>query len=149
MLDNTSRIAWYALASLVGQINNGSVNMYGSFGNRVATLADAKNFIKSICLVSGLFTATPAKTMNPPLPIPKPPIVITNTETLRAKLAEVLKSSPMKILSAEKAIALIAGKGLTVSRSDLLAFVNVSKDSFRIYPSKSGSDVMIGLTGKA
>ena len=149
VLDNTSRIAWYALASLVGQINNGSVNMYGSLGNRVATLADAKNFIKSTCLVSGLFTATPAKPMNPPLPIPKPPIVITNTETLRAKLAEVLKSSPMKILSAEKAIALIAGKGLTVSRSDLLAFVNVSKDSFRIYPSKSGSDVMIGLTGKA
>ena len=154
-LDSRSRITWYALASLVSQINNGNVNIYSYSGNRTASLSDAAKFICTLNLVPGIFTATPATTWTPPAPKPddvkppvRPPVVIVDTDNMRVKLVEVLKSSPMKILAAEKAIALLAGKGLSVSRNELLAFMNVNKDYFRVYPSKTGSDVMIGLTGK-
>ena len=41
-----------------------------------------------------------------------------------------------------------AGKDISISRNELLAFLEVSRDSFRVYPSKSGSDVMIGIVSK-
>ena len=157
-LDDTSRITWYALASLVNQINNGSVNIYDLSGSRVAAFADAREFIRSLNLVPGLFPETP-HTPKPqpadsvpesaPAPVSAPkPVIVVDPDKLKAGLVKVLSSSPMKILAAEKAVALLAGNNIAVSRNDLLAFVNVSRDSFRVYPSKSGSDVMIGLTGK-
>ena len=57
----------------------------------------------------------------------------------------VLKASPMNILGTEKTLSLLAGKGFGISREDLLAFVNMHKDSFRAYPAKNGNDVVISL----
>ena len=156
-LDHNTRIKWYALASLVNQINNGNVNIYSYSGNRTATLADAAKFICTIDLVQGLFKAAsqsakpdiPIKPEPPESPTPStPPVVIVDPDMFRQKLTEALKSSPMKILAAEKAITLLAGKDINISRNELLAFLEVSRDSFRVYPSKSGSDVMIGIVSK-
>ncbi len=54
----------------------------------------------------------------------------------------------MKIIAAEKALALLAGRHITVSRNELLAFVNTDRAAFRLYPAKGGNDVMIGLVGR-
>ncbi|MBQ7220202.1 MAG: hypothetical protein IJS28_04400 [Synergistaceae bacterium] len=178
VLDDDSRIAWYALASLVNQISNGSVNIYSFAGSRIAALSDAGEFLRSIDLVPGVFAAVPQKPKpatpmsvpepKSPVPIPEPNIPVyapdpkspvpvpehkpdtvnIDSEKLRTALTEMLKSSPMKILAAEKAVTLLAGRDINITYNELLAFLGKCKSSFRVYPSKSGSD-MIGLAGQA
>ena len=144
VLDDEARVKWYAVASLVNQINNGNVNIYEASKSRTATIDDAGAFLRSIDLVPDIFTET---TDRPESPTPAP--LSVDTEKLRTALVNVLASSPMKILAADKALALLTGKKVDVTRNELMAFINDHKDVFRVYPSKSGSDVMIGLTGKA
>ena len=155
-LDSDSRIDWYALASLVNQISSGNVNLYSITGSRTAKLQDAGAFIRSIDLVPGLFPkshATPPKPAHvlltkpePPKPEPQEsPVVIPDTTELKDAVMSFLKGYPMNILGSEKLLSLLAGKGITISREGLLAFVNLHKDSFRAYPARNGSDVVIGL----
>lgn len=150
-LNDTSRIQWYALTSTINQINNGNVNLYLSQGSRTAALSDAAGFLRSIDLVPGLFT--PSQPPHAPTPEPqtepqtsvKPVPIPAN---LKSAVLSVLKASPMNIVTTEKALAMLTAKKINVSRNDLLAFINSAKDTFTVYPSKGGSDVMIGLTGK-
>ncbi|MBQ7154029.1 MAG: ATP-binding protein [Synergistaceae bacterium] len=142
-LDDESRIEWYALASMINQISNGNVNIYQTSGSRAATLSDAREFIRSINLVPGLFSPNNAETPSNAAPsAPAAPDDILKEAVLR-----VIKSSPMKIISAEKAVTLLAGKQIHVTRNELLVCVNAHKDSFRTYTSK-GRETMIGLAGK-
>ena len=144
-LDSTSRINWYALASLVNQISSGNVNIYSISGSRTAKLEDAAAFIRSIDLVSGIFQRTTTQPPTPKTPT-IPPVEILDPEKLKSALVSVLKSSPMNILAAEKALTLLAEKGITISRNDLFTFLNTARDSFKVYPAKASKDVMIGLT---
>lgn len=155
-LDSESRIDWYALASLVNRITSGNVNLYSITGSRTAKLQDAGAFIRSIDLVTGLFPkthATPPKPAHVPITLPEPPkpepqespVVIPDTAELKDAVMRFLKGYPMNILGSEKLLSLLAGKGIRISREGLLAFVNLHKDSFRAYPAKNGSDVVISL----
>ena len=146
-IDGDSRIQWYALASLVNRINSGNVNIYSVSGSRTAKLEDAQAFIKTLDLVPGMFPKSTAQTEKLPAPPksepPKPEPI--NTAELNNAVMSVLKASPMNILGTEKTLSLLAGKHINISREDLLAFVNMHRDSFRTYPSRSGTDVVIGL----
>ena len=149
-LNEDSRITWYALTATINQINNGNVNIYLPTGSRTATLADARDFLCSFNLVPGIFAASTAKTDQvQPTSLAKPqPVIIVEPDILKVNLTSVIKSSPMKIIAAEKALALLAGRKINVSRNELLAFVNTDKAAFRVYPAKGGNDVMIGLVGR-
>ena len=153
-LDSDSRIDWYALASLVSRITSGNVNIYSLSGSRTAKLQDAQAFIRSIDLVPGMFPKTtthppksePVPTMPPAHPTPpKTPVVIHDPEKLKEDVMSFLKAIPMNIIGAEKLLNLLAAKGINVSREELLALVNTSNDSFRVFPAKNGSDVVITL----
>lgn len=149
-LDEESRITWYALTATINQINNGNVNIYLPTGSRTATLADAREFLCSFNLVPGIFAASTAKSEPvQPTSLAKPqPVIIVEPDILKVNLTSVIKSSPMKIIAAEKALALLAGRKINVSRNELLAFVNTDKAAFRVYPAKGGNDVMIGLVDR-
>ena len=151
-LDGDHRTDWYALASLVNRITSGNVNIYSMSGSRTAQLQDAQAFIRGLDLVPGMFpknTQASAKPYEPPQPepptLPKHPVIIADTAALKNTLVSILKSSPMNIVAPEKALALLDAKGYGISRTDLLAMVNLAKDSFRVYPAKNGTDVVIGL----
>ena len=149
-LDEDSRIQWYALTAAINQINNGNVNIYLPTGSRTATLADARDFLCSVDLVPGIFADSTAKTKpaQPASPAQPEPVIIVEPDILKVNLTSVIKGSPMKIIAAEKALALLAGRHITVSRNELLAFVNTDRAAFRLYPAKGGNDVMIGLVGR-
>ena len=147
LLDNNTRSEWYALTSLINQVESGDVNLYLSTGTRQAKLEDLPGFVNSLNLIPGLFTEPTASQPPQPQP-PKPDSSYINNDELKAKLASIIKSSPMKLITADKALALLADKKILISRNELLAFVNSSKDAFRVYPSKSGNDIMFALTGK-
>lgn len=144
VLDGDTRSAWYALASLVNQLNSGNVNVYDASGVRPATLTDAQGFLYSLDLVPGLFDAgisKPEPTASPEPAAPMPDI--------KPALTSIIDSSPMKLITVDKALNLLAAKGFTVSREELLSFVSADKLTFRVYPAKSGSDVMLALNTKA
>ena len=48
----------------------------------------------------------------------------------------------MKLLTADKAAALLTQRGISLSRNDVIAFVRKNPESFRTYTSKSG-DILI------
>ena len=143
-LDDESRTKWYALTATINQINNGNVNLYLPTGSRTASLADAREFLCSVDLVPGIFANSTAKTE----PSKPAPVAIIEPDIIKLNLTSVIKSSPMKIITAEKALTLLAGKNIHVSRNELIAFVNSDRNTFRVYPAKGGNDVMLGLAGK-
>ena len=151
VLDSLTRIEWYALASLVNRITSGNVNVYSMSGSRTAKLQDAGAFIRSKDLVPGLFPKTTPQSPaapafpTPPTPPENPPVVIPDTSALKNALVSILKASPMNIVAPEKALTLLDAKGFGISRTDLLALVNIGKETFRVYPAKNGTDVVIGL----
>ena len=139
-LDESSRVTWYALASTVSQILSGNVTVFAP-GSRTAVLDDASEFFRTIDLIPGIFPQSGAGDV---VPAPALPV---NPEVLKTALTGIIKSSPMKILSVDKALALLADRKLTIPRNDLLAFLNSSRHFFRTYTSKGG-EVMLGLAGK-
>ena len=146
-VEGDSRTQWYALASLVNRINSGNVNIYSVSGSRTAKLEDAQAFFRSLDLVPGMFPKSSTQTEKlhepPKSEHPKPESI--NSAELKNAVISVLKASPMNILGTEKTLSLLAGKSINISREDLLAFVNMHRDSFRTYPSRSGTDIVIGL----
>lgn len=145
ILDNKERACWYALVSLINQVKSEDVNLYLSSGNRTANLNDLQEFIYNIELIPGIFTE---KKINMPVkPVDSQKVLPVDAEMLRLTLSGIIKSSPMKLLSADKALTLLAGRKLKISHSSLLDFVNSNKNSFRVYKSRSG-ETMIGITSK-
>ena len=140
ILNNDSRHNWYALASLINQIESGDVNLYLNDENRTAKLIDALNFIKTLELLP-IFSAKKQETASQIN-------IHFDNDNLRDNLLSVVKSSPMNILTVDKAINFLADKNINISRNDLLSFISNNKGHFRTYQAKSGSDVMIGLTTK-
>lgn len=145
-LDEESRITWYALAATINQINNGNVNIYSTSGSRTATLDDARDFIRSIDLVPGLFSSAKPSPDTPKPLKPQPPIIIVEPDVLKVNLLSVLKSSPMKVISIDKALTLLEGRKIRVTRNELLNFLSANKNTFRTYTSTN--DVMIGAATK-
>ena len=135
-LDEDSRVDWYGLAATINRIKNGDVNN----GRSAVTMKDAEEFFRRLNLLPDLF------------PVPKP----DNTDTgatpqpiyfppeLKDSLVGIIKKSPIKLLSVDKAISALARRKITISRNELLAFLDNSKASFRTY--QGSDDVMIGLS---
>ena len=141
ILDNTARASWYALTSLVNQTAAGDVDLYLSSGNRTATIDDVHEFAASLELLPGIFTDTAPK----PSEIPaQPQPAVIEPDILKVNLISIIKASPMKLLSIDKAINALERRRVRVTRPELAGFLKNSRDSFRTYTAKSG-EVMIGL----
>ena len=142
-LDESSRITWYALAATISQIKNGNVTVF-SPESRTATTDDAREFFRTIDLIPGIFAQPQPETDTGTPDTPVPPV---SPELLKTALHNVIKSSPMKLLTTDKALAILASRNIILSRNDVLSFVEANKHSFRTYSTSSG-EIMIGLTGK-
>lgn len=144
ILDNNTRPNWYALTSLLNQIDGGDITLYLSSGNRPATREDIKDFVKTLDLIPGLFGKEPPAPKPELKPEPKPaPIIVIEPDVLKVNLKNVINSSPMKIITLEKALSGLEGRKVKVTRAELLAFINAHKGDFRTY--KSANDVMLAF----
>lgn len=158
MLDDESRIRWYAMTALINRVDNGDVNLYLQSGNRTATREDIKIFAReNIMLVDFPFNNDGEKTRKESaesfqLKIPQEflPSAVghrptvgneTQSETGDAELfnliSGMLDASPVKMLSLEKLVSLLAQRGINIDGKKLSSFLR-RKKIFRVY--KRGFD---------
>ena len=127
MLDDESRIQWYALTSLINRTENGDVNLYLSSGNRPAVIDDIKDFIKSLKLIS-------TKIIDPvPTGI--------NSAALSNILSEFVEASPMRMLSVNKAVDLLSQRNIKMTADELLTFAGNEK-TFKAYKSQDNTPII-------
>ncbi len=142
-LGKDSRVKWYALTALINRVDNGDVNIYTSSRSRTASRADILPFVRTLKLIdSNALKFSPASvTYSPPSAKTEPQIYFDDklsADTLRS----IISASPVKLLTADKAAALLTQRGISLSRNDVIAFVRKNPESFRTYTSKSG-DILI------
>ncbi|MBR4196842.1 MAG: hypothetical protein IKQ95_09055 [Synergistaceae bacterium] len=142
-LGKDSRVKWYALTALINRVDNGDVNIYTSSRSRTASRADILPFVRTLKLIdSNALKFFPASvTYSPPSAKTEPQIYFDDklsADTLRS----IISASPVKLLTADKAAALLTQRGISLSRNDVIAFVRKNPESFRTYTSKSG-DILI------
>lgn len=136
-LDKESRVKWYALAALISRIRNGDVNIYSGSGTRPANLDDARAFLRSIDLIPGLFGEN-----RTPAPREQGKIIVVEPDVLKVNLLSILKTAPMKLATADKALSLLANRRIHLDRNELLAFVREHKDLFRVFISKENESII-------
>lgn len=152
VLDDESRVKWYALTSLVNQIDSNNINLYISSQPRPATRDDIRDFVKSIDLLPGLFRPTlkkspaPASISAQERPAAPAPVVVVEPDVLKVNLKGIISASPMNILAVDKAVELLANRRVNVTRNEILAFVKDNAEMFRTFRSKN--DVLITFAAK-
>lgn len=117
LLDKSGRTQWYGLTSMLNRIDNGDVNLYPSSQPKTATREDIRDFIRTIRLLT-IRTNEPDKRLS---------------ENLRA----IISSSPMNLISIDKAAELLRQQSINASRDDILSFVREHLDVFRIFQSRN------------
>ncbi len=134
-LDKDTRIKWYGLTALINRIDNGDVNIHTSSQTRPATRDDLRTFLQTVKLPGLDF----AGTKDSPAPAP----VGVNSADLKKALADVVKISPMNIITVDKAIHLLAQKNIYIGRNELLSFVKDNRTVFKTFNSRN--DILITL----
>lgn len=136
MLNKESRINWYALTALINRTDNGDVNLYLSSESRTASRDDLKNFIRNMELIPGIFNSRKDNvTVSPEIKITVEP------DILGVNLRNVMNSSPMRMITVEKAIEMLSRRNIRVNRSELVSFLKNNAGIFRTF--KSNNDVLI------
>lgn len=141
MLDGEARTDWYGLTALINRIDNGDVNLYVSSQPKPATRDDIRDFLKSLKLIPDLFNAKPTT-----LPLSKPKSTVIEPDVMAVNLKSVINSSPMNIVSVEKAIELLSQRKIITERNELVSFVKSKPEMFKTFQSKN--DIVITLTDK-
>ena len=134
MLDNKTRVDWYALVSLIDRIDNGDVNLYLQNGNRTASLDDLKKFIReNIKLID--FNEAVNKVIDKEIELK------FSADDVFTVLVEILNASSMKFSSVKKACELLAQRGINITEKKLISFLKREK-TFKIYNKDSEDPVV-------
>ena len=136
LLDDESRIRWYALTALINRIDNGDVNLYLKSGNRPATRGDIKKFAqKNIKLVDFPFDVE-VNVDNEEINRTNENFELKNSnineELIFNILSGILSASPMKMQSVKRSCELLAQRGINITEEKLISFLKREK-AFKIY----------------
>ena len=142
MLDKESRVNWYALTALINRTDNGDVNLYLPSESRTASRDDLKNFIRDIKLIPDIFNDR-AKSINSG----NESIITIEPDILSVNLRSIMNSSPMRMITVEKAIEALSRRNIKVTRSELVSFLKNNAGTFRAFKSNN-NDVLITFTKK-
>ncbi|MBQ3694823.1 MAG: ATP-binding protein, partial [Synergistaceae bacterium] len=121
MLDKDTRINWYALTALINRTDNGDVNLYLLSGSRTASREDIKSFVCTLNLIPEIFTENSKKTQQKVNAEPESRIII-EPDVLGVNLKSILNSSPMRMITVEKAIEFLSRRRIAITRKELLLF---------------------------
>ncbi len=148
-LDKDSRVNWYALTALINRIDNGDVNIYTASRTRTATRADILGFVRTLRLIdSNALKFSPATVTYSPPDRKSEPRVYFDDKLFADTLRSIISASPVKLLTVDKAAALLTQRGLKSGRNDVIAFVRNNSEQFRTYTSKS-KDILITVAEKS
>jgi hypothetical protein len=142
MLNKESRINWYALTALINRTDNGDVNLYLPSESRTASREDLKSFIRNIELIPDIFDGGKEnRRENSKI---QPEIRITvEPDILGVNLKSIVNSSPMRMITVEKAIEMLSRRNIKVTRSELTSFLKNNARIFRTF--SSNNDFLISL----
>jgi len=131
LLDEHSRVQWYALVALIDRIDNGDVNLYLPSGKTTATRDDIKKFVKeNINLVDLKFNnhSTEKKSVKNSTTVTPD----TGDASVVNILSSMLDASPMKMLSVKKVLELLEQRNIKMTDKKLMSLLKLEK-SFKIY----------------
>ena len=147
-LDKDTRISWYALTALINRVDNGDVNIYTQASRITATRQDLLPFVSTLKLIDmPLFKLPAASVTYTPVSENAKPRKFYDEEILAKTMTSIVKSSPMSIMNIDKASELLAQRGISLSRNEVLSFVKKHRDRFRTFISKN--DVLITVAEKS
>ena len=138
MLDKESRINWYALTALINRTDNGDVNLYLPSESRAASRDDLKTFVRNINLIPDIFTE---KREN--VTASHESRITIEPDVLGVNLKSIVNSSPMKMITVEKAIEMLSRRNIRVTRSEVVSFLKNNARVFRTF--SSNNDMLISL----
>ena len=146
LLDDKTRIRWYALTALINRIDNGDVNLYLKSGNRAAARSDIKIFArKHLSLIDFPFKDALNKING---------IEMTGTRdfsnlspnasdtSIFNVLNDMLNASPMKMLSVQKILELLEQRGIKKTGKELISFLKHEKAVFKIYKNEDNDPLV-------
>ena len=157
MLDEESRVLWYALTALINKVNNGDVNIYSSSSPRPATRKDILPFVKTMKLIDSkaldfspvsitYIPPEPEKTQNGQSPTGKTqgqPEPYIDDKLFSDTLTSLIIKSPMKILAVDKAADLLSERGIKAGRNEIIAFVKNHSEHFKTYSTRNDTLITI------
>ena len=147
-LDKDTRISWYALTALINRVDNGDVNIYTQASRITATRQVLLPFVSTLKLIDmPLFKLPAASVTYTPVSENAKPRKFYDEEILAKTMTSIVKSSPMSIMNIDKASELLAQRGISLSRNEVLSFVKKHRDRFRTFISKN--DVLITVAEKS
>ena len=76
------------------------------------------------------------------------PKVYYDSKLFADTLRNIITASPVKILTADKAAALLTQRGIKANRNEVISFVKSNSEDFRTYRSKSG-EILITIAEKS
>lgn len=141
LLNDETRISWYAFMDLINQIDGGNVSIFTSSGNRQASREDLRELAGSLRLLDINFSGKSTNSYTRPL---TPPSFDENA--LTQELKRILDASPMKLLAVDKALNILAQRGIFVESEKFLSFAKSHRAEFRIFQTKT--EILIGLAEK-
>ena len=149
MLDKFTRINWYALTALINRTDNGDVNLYLLSGSRTASRDDIKTFVCTLNLIPEIFTENSKKVQQKVNAVHEAKREeaeiksVIEPDVLGVNLKSIMNSSPMKMITIEKAIELLSRRRISITRSELVLFLKNNAGTFRTFSSKSNNDLLI------
>lgn len=146
ILDEDSRVNWYALTALINRVDNGDVNIYSASSPHPAARRDILAFVRTLKLIdSPVLRFSPAAvTYSPPSSKQKTKVYFDD-KLFSDTLSSLITGSPMKILAVEKAAELLSQRGIKANRNEIIAFIKNHSERFKTYSSKN--DTLITLEG--
>ena len=145
MLDKDTRINWYALTALINRADNGDVNLYLLSGSRTAVREDIKTFVRDLNLIPGLFGETSKTEKEKATAAPEKRTTI-EPDVLGVNLRSIMNSSPMHMITIEKAIESLSRRRIAVTRAELVLFLKNNAGIFKTF--NSSNDVLITFAKK-
>ena len=145
ILDKDTRINWYALTALINRIDNGDVNIYSASKTRAATRRDILDFVRTLKLIDSQALRFSPATVTYAKPSEKNERVYFDDKLFSDTLSSIITSSPMKILTVDKAADLLSQRGIKAGRNEIISFVGNHSEQFRTYSAKN--DTLITIAG--
>ena len=146
MLNKDTRINWYALTALINRTDNGDVNLYLLSGSRSASREDIKTFVCTLELIPGIFNGKSELEkvkVKVNVNAENESRVSIEPDVLSVNLKSIMNSSPMHMITIEKAIELLSRRRISVTRTELIFFLKNNAGTFRTFSSKSNNDLLI------
>ncbi|NLL36997.1 MAG: hypothetical protein GX256_05695 [Fretibacterium sp.] len=139
VLDEETRVCWYALLALRNRIEAGDVRLYLSEESRLAVREDLMLFLRER-FEGELLPFEGGKVEPPPLTdLPVDPFLTEDWPRLHEAICSLLTQAPMRMMKADFLLERLRNQDFKILHAGLLAYVKGQEECFRLWPCENGS----------